>query len=148
MRGYEIEASPDGDTFLVTCPALPEVTTFAERLSDVPMYATNAIEEALAARMASWEDAPAPASGGSGDAFAALPAQTALKVELYLDARRKGVTRAELSRRLGWRREQVERLFRLDHASRLDQIEAAFLALGDTVNFSVEPRAPQVECVA
>jgi hypothetical protein len=30
-------------------------------------------------------------------------------------------------RRLGWNRESVDRLFRLDHASRLDQIEAPLI---------------------
>lgn len=146
MRGYEIEATPDGDAFLVTCPALPEVTTFAERPDCVQEHATAAIEEALAARMAAWEDAPAPMSG-SGGRFVALPTQTSLKLALYLDAHSKGVTRAELVRRLGWKREQVERLFRLDHSSRLDQLDAAFAALGDVVSFDVEPRPRQAECV-
>jgi antitoxin HicB len=41
-------------------------------------------------------------------------------------------------RRLSWNRESVDRLFRLDHASRLDQIEAAFKALGKSVALEVE----------
>jgi antitoxin HicB len=58
-----------------------------------------------------------------------LPILIALKVQLYIMLRESGITRAELSRRLGWHREQVDRLFRLDHASRLDRLEAAFKAL-------------------
>jgi antitoxin HicB len=42
----------------------------------------------------------------------------------------QGVKKAELARRLGWHRPQVDRLFNLNHASRLDQIEAAARALG------------------
>ncbi|PSJ19663.1 HicB family protein, partial [Halomonas sp. ND22Bw] len=37
-------------------------------------------------------------------------------------------------RRLNWKRESVDRLFRLDHRSRLDQIEAAFNAIGEEVS--------------
>ena len=44
---------------------------------------------------------------------------------LYMICSRRGVSRAELARRLEWHREQVDRLFRLDHKSRLDQMEAA-----------------------
>ena len=55
---------------------------------------------------------------------------TSLKASLYRALRESGITRAELMRRLGWNRESVDRLFRLDHASRLDQIEAALKALG------------------
>jgi hypothetical protein len=52
--------------------------------------------------------------------------------------RESGITRAELMRRLGWKHESVDRLFRLDHASRLDQIEAAFKALGKSMALEVE----------
>jgi antitoxin HicB len=53
-----------------------------------------------------------------------------LKAALYMICRRRGLSRAELARRMGVRhREQVDRLFRLDHNSRLDRIEAAFKAI-------------------
>jgi antitoxin HicB len=59
----------------------------------------------------------------------ALPLMTSLKASLCRALRESGITRAELMRHLGWNRESVDRLFRLDHASRLGQIEAAFKAL-------------------
>jgi hypothetical protein len=37
----------------------------------------------------------------------------------------QGIKKAELARRLGWHIPQVDRLFDLRHASRLDQIETA-----------------------
>jgi antitoxin HicB len=52
-----------------------------------------------------------------------------LKVQLYRCVRGAGITRAELARRLDWNRES-DRLFRLDHRSRLEQLESAFAALG------------------
>jgi antitoxin HicB len=70
-----------------------------------------------------------------------LPALTALKVELYWALRESRINRAELMRRLEWNRESVDRLFRLDHASRLDQIEAASRALGRTINVQIEKAA-------
>jgi antitoxin HicB len=47
------------------------------------------------------------------------------------------MNRAELARRLDWHRESVDRLFRLDHASRVDQIEAAFKVLQQDVDVRV-----------
>ena len=76
-----------------------------------------------------------------GGRAVALPLMTALKVSLYRSLREAGFTRAELMRRLGWNRESVDRLFRLDHASRLDQLEAAFKALGRTVDVSIDRAA-------
>jgi antitoxin HicB len=66
---------------------------------------------------------------------------TSLKVSLYRALRESGITRAELSRRLHWNLESVDRLFRLDHASRLEQIEAAFGALDRSVTLTVEEAA-------
>jgi antitoxin HicB len=53
MSEYLIHVEPDGDTLLITCPALPEVTTFAENAAMVPVRARAAIEEAITARR-SW----------------------------------------------------------------------------------------------
>jgi antitoxin HicB len=50
------------------------------------------------------------------------------------------VTRAKLVRRLGWNRNSVDRLFDVNHASRLEQIEAAMLTIG----FRVDARLVRV----
>jgi antitoxin HicB len=134
---YPIKLTPDDNgTFLVTCPALPEVTTFGEDEADAVLRAQGAIEEALAARIADSRDIPLPARRGKSGI--AMPSQVALKVTLYRELRRAKITRAELSRRLNWKREQVDRLFRLSHATRLDQFDAAFGALGREVRISVD----------
>jgi antitoxin HicB len=133
MLGYPIKLTrDDNDTFLVTCPALPEVTTFGETEEEIQHAATGAIEEAIATRISYGEALPQPVhprKAGRSNRFVKLPALTALKAQLYIVLRESGITRAELARRLGWHREQVDRLFRLDHASRLDRLEAAFKAL-------------------
>ena len=140
MLGYRIKLEPDDNgTLLVTCPALPEVTTFGENEADAIHHAVGAIEEAIAARMAAGEDVPE--GHQRGPRLVRLPALTVLKVELYRQLRESGMTRAELARRLGWKRESVDRLFRLDHASRLEQIETAFAALGQAVSVSVHAAA-------
>ena len=133
---YPVVLTPDdNDTLLVTCPALPEVTTFGEDKADALRHAVDALEEAIAGRIAHGEDIPVlrVRKGPS----VRLPLLTSLKVLLYLRAREEGVSRPELGRRLGWHREQVDRLFRLDHHSRADQLEAAFRALDSEVEVEV-----------
>jgi antitoxin HicB len=125
---YLIKLEPDDNgTFLVTCPALPEVTTFGDTEEEALEHARDAIAEALAARIADGRDIPI--QGPRGKPLATLSTLEALKVELYLALRREGISRAELGRRLQWKRESVDRLFRLSHASRLDQMDAAFGAI-------------------
>jgi antitoxin HicB len=139
---YTLDLTPDdNDTYLVTCRELPEVTTFSESLDDATRRGVSAIEEALAARIADGRPSADDAAPevGTIHVSAPLPALTELKVSLYEALRDKGITRAELCRRLDWKRESVDRLFRLDHASRLEQIEAAAGALGCVMHISLGP---------
>jgi antitoxin HicB len=133
---YRVVLTPDdNDTVMVTCPDLPEVTTFGKDEADALLRAVDAIEEALAARMAKREVVPS-SSAGKG-LRVTLPALTALKVELYRAALADGVRKAEMARRLKLHGPQVDRLFNLRHASQLEQIEAAFHALGRTIEFGI-----------
>lgn len=55
--------------------------------------------------------------------------------------REEGIAKSDLARRLGWHTPQVDRLLDLAHASRLDQIEAAFQALKRTLSITISPAA-------
>lgn len=138
MLAYAVKMElDDNGTILVTCPALPEVTTFGDDEEDAIRRAEAAIEEALAARIGAGQDIPETRVTQKGPNIL-LPTLTAIKVELYRALRAEKVTPAEMARRLKWHREQVDRLFRLDHASRLDQMEAAFKSLGRRLDVEVK----------
>ena len=51
MLAYPILVENDNGAFLVTCPDFPELTTFADSLDEAPARASDALEEAIAARM-------------------------------------------------------------------------------------------------
>lgn len=141
MNLYAIELTPDDNgTLLITCPALPEVTTFAEDISEVDRRARDAIEEAIAARIAGGQEVPAPVARQLPHSVA-MASQVALKVALYRALAQSHITRAELGRRLQWKREQVDRLFRLNHATRLNQYDAAFNALDRDIRISAKRRS-------
>jgi len=56
---------------------------------------------------------------------------TTLKLGLYMSLRNLGITRAELQRRMKVNnRETVDRLFRLGHNSRIENLERAYKAIG------------------
>ena len=141
MLSYKVQMPPDDNgTVLVTCEQLPIVATFGETEAEALRYAVDAIETALASMIDDGEDIPRPSRSAVGIPVR-LPLMTILKLQLYWALRTAGITRAELARRLGWKRESVDRLFRLDHRSRLEQLEAAFAVLGRTVDIDVKDAA-------
>ena len=79
----------DNGTLLVTCRALPEVTTFGDDEAAAMARARDAIEEALAARIGDGQDIPK--SDAKGPHLVRLPALATLKVELYRQLRLAGL---------------------------------------------------------
>ncbi len=66
---------------------------------------------------------------------------TEAKLALYTAMRIARVSKSELARRLNCHMPQVDRLLDLRHASRLDQLEAAFHALGKQLSIQVSEAA-------
>jgi antitoxin HicB len=134
-----LEADDNG-TLLVTCPDLPEVTTWGEDEADALQRAADAIEEALAARISHRDDIPEP-TAARGRPVPSLPPLTTAKVALYRAAHASGTTKADLGRRLGWHAPQIDRLFDLRHHSKIEQIDQALRALGKRLVVSVQDSA-------
>jgi antitoxin HicB len=176
MLMYAVTLTPDDNgTLLVTCPDLAEVTTFGEDEEDAMGRAADAIEEALAARIARREGIPLPAAVPHRAMWEApttripvdrpaeferpamlctapsetepalrivrLPPLTVAKVELYRAVRAAGVSKAELGRRLGWHGPQVDRLFDLNHRSRIEHLDRALRAIGKRLEIKVADAA-------
>ena len=139
MLSYPITLTPDdNDTLFATSPDFPELKTFGDDQDDALMHAVDALEEAIACRIADREDIPSPSRGR---VRAALPTQTAMKVLLYQAMQEQGLKKSDLARRLAWHGPQVDRLFDLRHASRIDQIDAAFAAIGRRLEVGVNEAA-------
>jgi antitoxin HicB len=129
----EMDETENGECcFLVTAPQLPEVTTFGETQEEAVRNGLDAIEEALAGRIAHNEEIPFPVENPPKKGhFVDLTATVFFKCSLYMICREQGITRAELQRKLGLpHREQVDRLFRLDQNTKLDTLAEALAAVG------------------
>ena len=141
MIAYKIVLERDtNDTLLVSCPDLPGVNTFGADREDAIHHAVDAIETWIASLISDGRDVPRPKKVhrlARNEALVPLPALTTLKLELYWALRESDLTRAELVRRLHWKRESVDRLFRLSHQSRIDQLEEAFKAINKRVDLRI-----------
>ena len=80
---------------------------------------------------------PGKTRAGRGLHLITLSVMDSAKIELYRAWMASGVKKAELARRLKIGRANVDRLFNLNHHSRMEHIEAAFHAFGKRVEFTV-----------
>ena len=145
MLAYPIVLEDDDGAVLATSPDFPELTTFGENREEAIARATDALEEAIAARIHDRKEIPLPSRGA---ACAVLPTLTSVKVQLYQGMRTQGVGKAELARRLGWHMPQVDRVLDVTHHSRLDQMDAALGAIGQRLHVTATAISDPVTAAA
>jgi antitoxin HicB len=137
MLRYRVKLSKDTNgTILVEVPDVPGALTFGEDREEAILRSADAIETVLIGYMADRRDIPMPRAGAKGP-FATLPALTEAKLGLYTAMLAAKVGKAALARRLNCHLPQIDRLLDLRHASRLDQLEAAFRALGKRLSVEI-----------
>jgi len=131
MLAYPVilEAQAEGG-FVVTFPDVPEAITQGEDEEEALLYAVEALETALSFYVEARKPLPVASKARRGQRTVRPSALESAKLGVYQAMTEQGIKKAELARRLGWHMPQVDRLFDLRHASRLDQIEAAARVLG------------------
>ena len=141
LRYRVILARDTNDTIRVEFPDIPEAHTFGDDKADALMHAVDALQTALSMYVDDRRDIPRPSPIKARGNAVTLPALAEAKLELYQAMRAQRISKAELSRRLNCHLPQVDRLLDLTHASRLDQLESAFLALGKRLGIEIHEAA-------
>ncbi|MCB9958209.1 MAG: type II toxin-antitoxin system HicB family antitoxin [Rhodospirillaceae bacterium] len=136
MLTYPVDLLEDGDTVMASLPDLPGCRTYGETHEEALERAVDAALTLITALVKDREEIP-DGSSAEGRPVARLPLQAELKVQLYRAMRAHGIGQSDLAERLNKSQKEVWRLLDLTHASKLDQIEAAFAALGYRVDTEV-----------
>jgi antitoxin HicB len=139
MLRYPVKLETDTNgTILVSFPNVPEAHTFGEDREEALARALDALETALMGYMEDRQAIPEPSAfKRKRGPYVALPALSDAKLALYSAMRSGRIKKTELARRLNCHLPQVDRLLDLRHGSRLDQLEAAFRALGKQLSVEI-----------
>lgn len=131
MRLYPATIRRDGASFVVLFPDIPHAHTNGHSRADALAHAPEALRAAISMLMDKGMDVPSPSRLRGKNLIAiGLPSVvSSAKVELYTALRSSGIRKAELARRMGIHKQQVERLLDINHSSRIEQLESAFAAL-------------------
>jgi antitoxin HicB len=136
-------ACPDiPGSYTVTIPDVPEVVTQGEGFVDAREMAVDALELVLSSYIEKGRELPVPkARKGRHGTWIEPSALAQMKLALYVEFRKARMSKVGLARKMGIAKQQVDRLFDLQHSSRVEQIELAFRALGKSIAISIEDAA-------
>ncbi len=137
MFDYPSTLTPDEGTVMVTFVDVPEAITFGMDEDEALLQAVDALESALTFYIEDRKLLPTPSKPKKGQKTVRPSALECGKLCVYQAMTEQGIKKSELARRLGWHMPQIDRLFDLRHASKLDQIEAAASVLGKHVKLQI-----------
>ncbi len=126
---------------MVAFPDLPEALTCGDDPEDAMAEAEDCLATAIAARISEGAEIPPPSPLKRGQRLIAVPVETAAKAALYLAVRESGMSKAELSRRLGMAPMEVRRLLDPRHPTKLPRLSRALAALGRQIVIETRERA-------
>lgn len=141
MLRYAVRLKRERGRTLVSFPDFPNVHTFGDDEPEALARAADALETYFMGMIEDREAIPSPRTPGKKETSITLPVLTEAKLKLYALMRSEEISKAEMARRLNCHLPQIDRLLDLGHASRLDQIEQAFLAIGKRLKISLEDAA-------
>lgn len=118
---------------LVTFRDLPEAATDGADMEEARREAADALDSVLTFRMKYREDLPAPSRKRKDEELVAPDAGVAMKIALYISMRKRGITPAELTRRLGIDNRETQRILNPRHATKVARMSEAIAATGGSV---------------
>jgi antitoxin HicB len=125
--------------FVITFPDLGYGATQGEDESDGMEMAEDFMQLAIEDLIDKGETLPeARKYRGKNYRTVGMSVMAGLKAELYKEFCGSGIRKAELARRLGISKGNVDRLFDFKHSTRLEMLDAAFAALGKRLVIGVK----------
>jgi antitoxin HicB len=135
------DPAPEGG-FVITFPDIQGAISQGDNERDAQEMARDALVTMIAHLIRHGQTIPAPTMlKGRKYRMIELPAIVALKAELYIAFKNSGLTKTALALQLGIPKTTVDRLFDFRNHTRLDQMEAAFRALGKRIAMQIEDAA-------
>ncbi|MEX2952556.1 type II toxin-antitoxin system HicB family antitoxin [Serratia fonticola] len=132
---YPVDLQPDSGGYVVSFPDIPEALTQGDTREEALAMALDALITAFDFYFEDNQPIPLP-SEVTGD-YVEVPLSVASKVLMLNALIESGLTRVELADRIGIKKQEVNRLINLQHATKIDAIQKAMNALGKQLEITV-----------
>lgn len=126
---YPVIIEKDGDSYMARFPDIPEALTCGDTREEALTEAAGALLTAFEFYFEDNRAVPMP-SAGEGLDRVAVPAGVWVKVLLLNEMVRQSVPQAELARRIGKKKQELQRIIDLRHNTKIDTLDLAMGAMG------------------
>jgi antitoxin HicB len=147
MLKYPITLTPDSNgTLLVDFPDIPHAHSVGTTEQEATREALDALRVALEHYFDSRISVPLPSRPRIGQATVSLPALETAKLLLWNEMLNQGLRKADLARMLDVHPPIIDRLFDLDHSTKIEFIEQVAAALGKAIDLKLAEQLQPETC--
>lgn len=134
---YPAMIQPTEDGYVVQFKDIPEAITQGDTFEEAVEMAEDALLTALSFYFEDNRSIPAPSAPAASETLIDLPLSASIKVALLNTLLETRVSQSGLAKRMGNTPQQVARIVKLTHTTKIDTLAAAFKALGRELTISV-----------
>ena len=134
---YPAKFEKEDDGYTVTFRDIPEAITCGDDLEDAINMAKDALVTAMDFYFEDHRKVPLPSKALKSEHLVELPVSVFAKVLLLNEMIEQNVTNMELAKRMHSRKQDIQRVVDLNHATKIDTISNALSVLGKKLELRV-----------
>lgn len=133
---YPVIIEKDGETYMARFLDIPEALTCGDTYEDALREAQDALITAFEFYFEDQRPVPLPSQLES-ESYVTVPASVWAKVLLLNTMLSQRITQAELAKRMGSRKQEMQRIINLGHNTKIDTLNKALEAMGKQLTITV-----------
>lgn len=134
---YPVIIEKDGNGYMARFPDIPEALTCGDTYEETLVEAQNALVTAFDFYFEDQRAIPMPSANKKGTGTVDVPLSVWAKVLVLNTMLSERVSQAELAKRMGTRKQEVQRIVNLEHSTKIDTLANAMEAMGKKLFVSV-----------
>lgn len=132
---YPVLIEKDDDGFMASFPDIPEALTGGDTYQETLELAAGALVTAFEFYFEDQRPVPMPSDAGDMPVIE-VPLSVWAKVLVLNGMLENRLTQTELANRMGIRKQEMQRIVNLDHATKIDTLAQAMKAMGKTLSLT------------
>lgn len=133
---YPVIIKEDESGYMVSFPDIPEALTCGESYDSALSEAKNALVTAFEFYFEDQRPIPLPSTIKNCDVID-VPLSVWVKVLVLNTMLHERITQTELAKRMGSRKQEIQRVINLDHNTKIDTLNLAMKVMGKKLSISI-----------
>jgi antitoxin HicB len=127
----------DSGGYVVTLRDIPEAITQGDTLEEARKAAIDALITAMDFYIEDNRQVPVSSKADANEEYVELPASVSAKIMLLNEMVKKRIRPSDLAKEMKIKPQEVTRIMDLNHATKIDTLASAFMAVGQRLEFQL-----------